>query len=163
MDARQPVIVSGVRTAIGSFGGGPARRDRVLSDRGLHGRRSHLPLHGRSPGDRRPAAPSASGRGRSAQQMMSAEAQRIEADATDVIHGVVWPLLESEDESADTPGQIEAVLREAGVRDVLVLDQRFPMEYCDDCGAPLYPNPEGEPVHAELPEPEEEAVPRHLH
>jgi hypothetical protein len=37
------------------------------------------------------------------------------------------------------------------------------LEYCDDCGAPLYPNPEGEPVHAELPEPEEEALPRHLH
>jgi uncharacterized protein YuzB (UPF0349 family) len=37
------------------------------------------------------------------------------------------------------------------------------LEYCDDCGAPLYPNPEGEPVHAELPEQEEEAVPRHLH
>lgn len=86
-----------------------------------------------------------------------------QADATDVIHGVVWPLLESEDESADTPGQIEAVLREAGVRDILVLDQRFPMEYCDDCGAPLYPNPEGEPVHAELPEEQAEAAPRHLH
>lgn len=84
-------------------------------------------------------------------------------DAAEVVHGVVWPLLENEDEAAELPGQIESVLREAGLREVLVLDHRFPLEYCDDCGAPLYPNPEGEPVHAELPEPEEEAVPRHLH
>jgi hypothetical protein len=84
-------------------------------------------------------------------------------DAADVIHGVVWPLLENEDEAAELPGQIEAVLREAGVREVLVLDHRFPLEYCDDCGAPLYPNPDGEPVHAELPEQEAEAMPRHLH
>jgi hypothetical protein len=84
-------------------------------------------------------------------------------EAAEVVHGVVWPLLENEDEAAETPGQIEAVLREAGVADVLVLDHRFPLEYCDDCGAPLYPNPDGEPVHAELPEQEEEAAPRHLH
>lgn len=84
-------------------------------------------------------------------------------DAVEVVHGVVWPLLENEDEAAELPGQIENVLREAGLREVLVLDHRFPLEYCDDCGAPLYPNPEGEPVHAELPESEEEAAPRHLH
>lgn len=84
-------------------------------------------------------------------------------EASEVVHGVVWPLLENEDEAAELPGQIEAVLREAGIREVLVLDHRFPLEYCDDCGAPLYPNPEGEPVHAELPEQEEEAMPRHLH
>lgn len=84
-------------------------------------------------------------------------------EASEVVHGVVWPLLESEDETAELPAQIEAVLREAGIREVLVLDHRFPLEYCDDCGAPLYPNPEGEPVHAELPEQEEEAMPRHLH
>lgn len=84
-------------------------------------------------------------------------------EAADVVHGVVWPLLENEDEAAELPGQIEAVLRDAGLREVLILDHRFPLEYCDDCGAPLYPNPEGEPVHAELPEQEEEAIPRHLH
>lgn len=84
-------------------------------------------------------------------------------DSADVIHGIVWPLLEAEDESADTPAQIETVLREAGLREVIVLDHRFPMEYCDDCGAPLYPNPDGEPSHAELPEEQAEAAPRHLH
>ncbi len=84
-------------------------------------------------------------------------------DATEVIHGVVWPLLENEDDAAELPGQIEVVLREVGIQEVLVLDHRFPLEYCDDCGAPMYPNPDGEPVHAELPEQEEDVAPRHLH
>jgi hypothetical protein len=84
-------------------------------------------------------------------------------DSSDVIHGVVWPMLDSEDDASDTATQIEAALREAGLKEVLMLDHRFPLEYCDDCGAPLYPNPEGEPVHAELPEEQAEAAPRHLH
>ncbi len=67
-------------------------------------------------------------------------------------HGVVWPLLGSEDEATDAAGEIENVLREVGVKDVLFLDHRFPMEFCDDCGAPMYPDAEGELVHAELPE-----------
>ncbi len=86
------------------------------------------------------------------------------AGTVDVIHGVIWPLLESEDENTDVINQIEASLKECGIRDVITLDQRFPLEFCDDCGAPLYPNPEGEPVHAEMPE-EEPGIPapRHLH
>jgi hypothetical protein len=84
-------------------------------------------------------------------------------NASEVVHGVVWPLLDQEDQNQDIPGQIEATLREAGVPNVMLLDQRFPLEFCDDCGAPLYPNPEGEPVHAELPEEQTEAAPRHLH
>ncbi len=84
-------------------------------------------------------------------------------NSSEVVHGVVWPLLDHEDENQDIPGQIEVTLREAGVPNVMLLDQRFPLEFCDDCGAPLYPNPEGEPVHAELPEEQTEAAPRHLH
>ena len=85
------------------------------------------------------------------------------AQSTDVVHGVVWPMLESEDEASDAPAQIELVLREAGLHTIVALDERFPLEYCDDCGAPLYPNPDGEPVHAELPEEQAESAPRHLH
>lgn len=85
------------------------------------------------------------------------------AQSTDVVHGVVWPMLESEDETSDAPAQIELVLREAGLHNIVALDERFPLEYCDDCGAPLYPNPDGEPVHAELPEEQAESAPRHLH
>lgn len=80
-----------------------------------------------------------------------------------VVHGVVWPLLEAEDENSDTPAQIEAVLRESGIEDVQLLDHQFPLEYCDDCGAPLYPNTEGEPVHAELPNEDGAAISQHLH
>lgn len=83
-------------------------------------------------------------------------------DSSDVVHGVVWPLLGAEDESTDCVGQIEAVLEEAGVGGVVVLDQRFPVEFCDDCGMPMYPTPEGETSHAELPEDSAQA-PAHLH
>ncbi|MGE5490870.1 MAG: DUF2863 family protein [Actinomycetota bacterium] len=67
-------------------------------------------------------------------------------------HGVVWPLLGAEAEAPDAAGEIESVLRECGVKDVHFLDHHFPMEFCDDCGAPMYPNTEGELVHAEMPE-----------
>ncbi|HNQ75108.1 MAG TPA: DUF2863 family protein, partial [Pseudothauera hydrothermalis] len=80
-----------------------------------------------------------------------------------VVHGVVWPLLGAEDENTDSAAQIEAVLRECGVTDIVNLDHRFPLEYCEDCGAPLYPAPDGEVVHAEMPEEQVEHVPRHLH
>ena len=81
----------------------------------------------------------------------------------DVVHGVVWPLLDGERDTDDIATRIEAVLREAGITQISLLNQRFPLEYCDDCGAPLYPSPDGEPMHAELPEAEAEAAPRHLH
>ena len=82
---------------------------------------------------------------------------------SEVVHGVVWPLLGAEDESSETLGEIEATLRACGITDILVLDNEFPMEYCDDCGAPMYPSPEGEAVHAELPEEQAEQMPKHLH
>ncbi len=84
-------------------------------------------------------------------------------DGTEVVHGVVWPLLGAEDETADTAGEIEQALRAAGVLDVTVLQQRFPLEYCEDCGAPLYANAEGELVHAEMPEQDAHQQPVHLH
>ena len=79
-----------------------------------------------------------------------------------VVHGVVWPLLGDEQE-ADCSAQIESVLRECGVNEVLTLEHAFPLEYCDDCGAPMYPSAEGETVHAEMPETPAEHMPRHLH
>ena len=58
--------------------------------------------------------------------------------------------------------EIEAVLRECGMKDIVFLDQAFPYEFCDDCGMPLYPNSEGEVVHPELPEQANDA-PQTLH
>jgi len=69
-----------------------------------------------------------------------------------VFHGIIWPLLGAEDETTDVTGEIETLLREAGIKEVVVHGQQFPFEFCDDCGAPLYPNSEGETVHAEMPE-----------
>lgn len=85
------------------------------------------------------------------------------AGQTQVLHGVVWPLLDGEDENSDVPSQIEGILKETGVTNFRYLDHAFPAEYCEDCGTPLYPNPEGEIVHAELPEEQSNATPRHLH
>lgn len=83
-------------------------------------------------------------------------------DSDDVVHGVTWPLLGNEDENADLAAGIEALLKETGLGEVRMLDIRMPLEYCDDCGAPLFPNPDGESVHAELPE-EMQGAPAHLH
>jgi uncharacterized protein YuzB (UPF0349 family) len=71
-----------------------------------------------------------------------------------VAHGVVWPLYGREDESA-RPGPLDEVmsqLTECGVTEVKKLAGTFTPEYCEDCGAPLFANTEGEIVHAELPE-----------
>ena len=79
-----------------------------------------------------------------------------------VVHGVVWPLLDGEDEQTDCFNQIEAVLRECGIADIVIHEHEFPLDYCDDCGAPLYPNTEGDLLHTEMPE-EAPEQPRHLH
>ncbi|MGA1302277.1 MAG: DUF2863 family protein, partial [Burkholderiaceae bacterium] len=84
------------------------------------------------------------------------------ADEEEVIHGIVWPLLGAEDEMSDVIEEVETVLKDSGLVRIEVLRQRMPMEYCDDCGAPLYPNTEGEMVHAELPETGEPSG-AHLH
>jgi Protein of unknown function (DUF2863) len=90
----------------------------------------------------------------------------------EVIYGVVWPLYgqEDEEESASisfealtapemlenelrTPiEEIVALLRACGITHIKRHNERFPMEFCDDCGAPLYPDAEAELVHAEMPE-----------
>ncbi|MDR3426998.1 MULTISPECIES: DUF2863 family protein [Silvimonas] len=81
-----------------------------------------------------------------------------------IIQGVVWPLLDGEDEHADSVAEMEAVLKDIGIVDILVHEHDFPLDYCDDCGAPLYPTPDSELLHAEPPEEETQAeVPRHLH
>lgn len=67
-------------------------------------------------------------------------------------HGVVWPLLGPEDEQVDMVAEIEQVLRQCGVTDIVTHEHRFPMEFCEDCGGPMYANPDGELAHLEMPE-----------
>ncbi|WP_090372501.1 DUF2863 family protein [Nitrosospira sp. Nl5] len=83
-------------------------------------------------------------------------------DRDDVLYGIVWALVGDEDENSDTVTQIETALQECGIMHTTLLDNRFLLEYCEECGAPLFPNPEGEVVHAEFPE-EGEVTPVHLH
>lgn len=91
---------------------------------------------------------------------------------TEVVYGVVWPLYGQEDEDENAMASLEGVmapesvaeelrtpieeivtlLRACGVTHIKRHAERFPMEFCDDCGAPLYPDADGELVHAEMPE-----------
>lgn len=91
----------------------------------------------------------------------------------EVIYGVVWPLYGQEDEEEEsatatfesltapetlgdelrTPiEEIIALLRACGITHIKRHSERFPMEFCEDCGAPLYPDADAELVHAEMPE-----------
>lgn len=90
----------------------------------------------------------------------------------EVVYGVVWPLYgpEDDDDSAittfealttpevvdtDSRTQIEeivALLRACGITHIKRHNERFPMEFCDDCGAPLYPDADADLVHAEMPD-----------
>ena len=47
--------------------------------------------------------------------------------------------------------RIRETLREAGVTEMRTWAEVTEPEYCEDCGAPLFPNHEGEVVHAEMP------------
>lgn len=75
-------------------------------------------------------------------------------DSETVAQGIVWPLLGAESD-ADEPAPLERIretLREAGVTDIRTWSELTEPEYCEDCGAPLFPNHAGEVVHAEMPE-----------
>jgi len=75
-------------------------------------------------------------------------------DRDEVIQGIVWPLLGAESEE-DDPAPLEtirATLIEAGVTDIRVWNETVRPDFCEDCGAPLFPNGKGEVVHPEEPE-----------
>ncbi len=88
----------------------------------------------------------------------------------DVIYGCLWPLYGREEEIVEpaevaqpsTEEQIIAVLKDCGVQDIRKLPGLLTPEFCEDCGAPFFPNPAGEMVHAELPE-DAETAPQHFH
>ena len=90
--------------------------------------------------------------------------------SNDIIYGSIWPVLSKEEsvadsinaEQADIPDEIAALLNEMGVVDVRRLSGLYTAEFCDDCGAPYFPNPLGEMLHPELPE-EIDLDPVHLH
>ncbi len=88
----------------------------------------------------------------------------------DVIYGIVWPFYGQEDEEG-TPAEamphggiaststasrpldvILGLLAECGITSIKQHTERFPLEFCDDCGAPLFADADSELVHAEMPE-----------
>jgi len=87
--------------------------------------------------------------------------------SAEVVYGIVWPLYGQEDEEG-TPmegpaggllpaplspiDEITAHLNEAGVSHIKRINEVYVAEYCDDCGSPLFADPTGELVHAEMPE-----------
>lgn len=85
-------------------------------------------------------------------------------DDEQIFYGTVWPLYEAEDgDELDEPlppgieivhplETIRLLLQDCGINDITVHAEVFDAEFCDDCGSPLFPNCEGELVHAEMPE-----------
>lgn len=89
-------------------------------------------------------------------------------DSKDVFYGCIWPLYGREEdagvdgEQATTVEEIAAHLKELGVAEIRQIPGILPLEYCEDCGSPYFPNPLGELVHANLPEDASEG-PAHFH
>jgi hypothetical protein len=96
-------------------------------------------------------------------------------DSEEVAQGIVWPLfgpesLSSDQETSYDPiaiiemnqgelgeqstqlEQIKSLLREVGIKEIRVWPNMEDPEFCEDCGAPMYPNIKGDIVHAELPD-----------
>jgi hypothetical protein len=77
----------------------------------------------------------------------------------DVIYGTIWPLFDQSEQDnhqngsiIDQADEIAAVLKQSGVDQIKRIPGVLLPDSCEDCGAPLFPNPSGELVHAELPE-----------
>lgn len=92
-------------------------------------------------------------------------------NSNDVIYGVVWPLFGREEADPDADGddapigaleEIVELLKSLGVTDMRRLPGLLPPEFCDDCGAPFFPDPLGQLEHAELPA-DIDPAPQHFH
>lgn len=81
-------------------------------------------------------------------------------DSNNVVYGCIWPVLSKEEalpELMDThhiavPDEITALLKEMGLSEVRRLPGLYPIEFCEDCGAPSFPNNLGDMEHPELPD-----------
>lgn len=68
-------------------------------------------------------------------------------DPQRVLCGVAWAVTLDELEQSEALAQ--DLLISKGVHDITVHSQSFTLEWCDDCGSPLYANPDGMVVHVE--------------
>ncbi len=87
---------------------------------------------------------------------------------SDVLYGTVWPVFMTEEDIERDSGEmteleeIAQTLKSTGIGDIRFLPGMATPEYCSDCSAPLFPNPQGEIVHAEMPD-EALDAPHHFH
>ncbi len=69
-----------------------------------------------------------------------------------VLQGVSWPLLEHEEDETVLLQDIYSLLTAMNILRVKTLDDRLPMDYCDDCDAPLFPDMRADLVHTGPPD-----------
>ena len=69
-----------------------------------------------------------------------------------VLYGVVWPMLPGENDEGEVLLAIEEIAKKHRILDFNVLNERSPLEFCDDCGSPLFPNLAGEFLHPQMPQ-----------
>lgn len=69
-------------------------------------------------------------------------------DQRRVVAGIAWPVMPEEYEQAEA--MAHDVLLTKGVDRIVMHPQSFPLEWCEDCGAPLYANVEGMVVHVDF-------------
>ncbi len=67
-----------------------------------------------------------------------------------VASGVAWPV--NPDEMDAVRELATSILQTKGVTNIVFHEQDFPLEWCEDCGSPLYASAQGLVVHIELPE-----------
>ena len=77
---------------------------------------------------------------------------------SDVVHGSIWPVFSAEEDETE----IMRVLRECKLGHISTPEGMFDPEHCDDCGAPLFANEDGEMVHPAWPDETEHAA-AHYH
>ena len=88
-----------------------------------------------------------------------------------MLNGAIWPVYgDAENAEADelqASRDISQVMAALGVKDVITISGLQHPESCDDCGAPLFFNREGEAVHVAYPEDDEHTyhgnTSQHLH
>lgn len=80
-------------------------------------------------------------------------------DKEEVLYGIIWPLYD--EENGDAPeSELETspldaliqLLEDSGITHIKQIPELFAAEFCEDCKAPLFPNANGELVHANMPE-----------
>lgn len=95
----------------------------------------------------------------------------LDQQGEQVAQGIVWPILgpellsEGAGSDQEEPTQLEVIrglLSECGIEEITHWNEISEPEFCEDCGAPLFPNMKADVVHTELPD-ELEPGTQHFH